>query len=830
LAYGSDFAGEDMILNRVLKILLVEDSESDAALLQENIRLSNRDDLHIDVARSLREATDFLQNNHVDATLLDLTLPDSFGLETVHQIKRADSDMPIVVLTGVDDENTGVEAVRMGAQDYLVKGKADGRLITRAVRYAIERKKMEAELRKARDELEMRVQERTRTIRQQSMFLEAYFQHSLTPVVFLDRRFNFIRANEAYARACQRQVEDFPGHNHFEFYPHAENQAIFETVVRTKAPHIATAKAFIFPDHPEWGVTCWDWTLVPILDSIGEVELLIYSLQDVTQRKRTEMRTHITNRLLALFIQKNSRKEYLDSVVQAIHDWSGCDCVGIRLTNSEGLVPFESCIGYSKAFLSLENALCLKSDACACIRAISQTPEPQDAPLLTSTGSFRSNNSIEFVKSLPGKAKKRYRANCMRFGFASIAVIPIRYRDEILGAIHLADRQENKMPAETVEFIENMAMLIGEAVHRFNTETELRESEERYRQLVELSPDGISVEMDGKILFINTAGANLLGYKEPQQLIGKPIFDFVHPDHRRRSRRALEYLRRKDKSLPLREETFLDANGASLDVEVAATPLIYQNKPSTQIVFRDITERKLAQERILADQAALRSLTSELQLAEERERRRIASDLHDSIGQILALSKWEVVRLEKSAPAKMAASLKAVANQLDMAVKQARTLSFELSPSVLYDLGFEVALEELAERFSKEREITCLFKNNGGRKPLPDAIKVLLYRSVRELLINVAKHANAKVARILLERTDTELYVTVEDDGDGFDPSVLNAPSRRPRGFGVMSIRERLRHIGGRFEIQSRDGRGTKVTLVAPTGPLGEHKTERIMS
>jgi PAS domain S-box-containing protein len=817
-----------MILDGTLKILLVEDSESDAALLQENIRLNNADALDIEVACSLQEAVARLRDDRIDAMLLDLTLPDSSGLETVHQINQTRPDMPIVVLTGVDDENTGVEALRTGAQDYLVKGKTDGRLITRAVRYAIERKKMEVELRQARDELEIRVQERTRTIRQQSMFLEAYFQHSLTPVVFLDRCFNFIRVNEAYARACQKPVESFPGHNHFEIYPDAENQAIFETVVRTKAPHVATAKAFIFPDHPEWGTTYWDWTLVPILDSIGEVELLIFSLQDVTQRKRTETRTHITNRLLALFVQKNSRKEYLDSVVRAIHDWSGCECVGIRLTNSEGLIPFEASVGYSEQFLSRENALCPTSNTCACIRAILQTPEPQDTPLLTSNGSFHSNNYTEFVNALGAKGKKLFLGYCLRSGFASIAAVPIRYRDEILGAIHLADHKQDKTPTENVEFLENVAMLIGEAVHRFDTETELRESEERYRQLVELSPDGIGVETDGRILFINTAGAKLLGYKEPQELIGKLIFDFVHPDHRRRSRRALEYLRRKNKSLPLREEKFLCADGTSLDVEVAATPLIYQNKPSAQIVFRDISERKLAQERILADQAALRSLASELQLAEERERRRIAGDLHDSIGQILALSKWEVARLEKSAPVKIATSLKAVANQLDTAVKQARTLSFELSPSVLYDLGLEVALEDLAERFSRERKILCRFENNGGREPLPDAVKVLLYRSVRELLINVTKHANAKAVKVSLDRTGNELCVTVEDDGDGFDPSILNTSSRRPRGFGVLNIQERLRHVGGRFEIQSGGGRGTKVTLVAPTGPAEGTKSDTL--
>lgn len=151
-------------------------------------------------------------------------------------------------------------------------------------------------LQRAKDELEQRVAERTAELRdahqsllEKSRYLEAFFQHSLTPVVFLDRQFNFVRVNEAYAKACNRPVSDFPGHNHFEYYPHAENQAIFEEVVRSKKAYIVEAKPFEFLDHPEWGVTYWNWTLVPMLDASEEVEFLVFSLEDVTVRKRAEI-------------------------------------------------------------------------------------------------------------------------------------------------------------------------------------------------------------------------------------------------------------------------------------------------------------------------------------------------------------------------------------------------------------------------------------------------------------------------------------------------------------------------------------------------------------
>jgi PAS domain S-box-containing protein len=125
-------------------------------------------------------------------------------------------------------------------------------------------------------------------LQEQTRVLEAFFAHAITPLVFLDKEFNFIRVNAAYAQACQRDVSEFPGHNHFDFYPSEENQAIFTQVMNTKTPYLAVAKPFIFPDHPEWGVTYWDWTLVPILNDTGEVDFLVFALNDVTDRKKAE--------------------------------------------------------------------------------------------------------------------------------------------------------------------------------------------------------------------------------------------------------------------------------------------------------------------------------------------------------------------------------------------------------------------------------------------------------------------------------------------------------------------------------------------------------------
>ncbi|MRV71850.1 EAL domain-containing protein [Duganella sp. FT92W] len=123
--------------------------------------------------------------------------------------------------------------------------------------------------------------------RQQLALAETFFNHSVSCLVILDRHYNFVRVNAAYARACRRDINDFVGHNHFDLYP-SDTKAIFDEVVRTKRPFVTFTRAFEFAEQPERGVTYWDWTLVPVLDAKGEIEYLVFSLVEVTERKRAD--------------------------------------------------------------------------------------------------------------------------------------------------------------------------------------------------------------------------------------------------------------------------------------------------------------------------------------------------------------------------------------------------------------------------------------------------------------------------------------------------------------------------------------------------------------
>ncbi|MFC1737943.1 PAS domain S-box protein [Planctomycetota bacterium] len=230
-----------------------------------------------------------------------------------------------------------------------------------------------------------------------------------------------------------------------------------------------------------------------------------------------------------------------------------------------------------------------------------------------------------------------------------------------------------------------------------------------------------------------------------------------------------------------------------------------------------IAERKRAEEKLIVYQKELRSLASELFLAEERLRRRIASNVHDNIGQSLAMSKMKLESLSESISSpELVRTLEEVRNLLAAAIVNSRSLTSQLSPPVLYELGFEAALEWLVKDARQEYGFSAEFEDDGRSKPLSDDVRVLLFQAVRELLVNVAKHAQAQSVRVCVQRSGEGIQVNVEDDGTGFDILEHDSVGTKTSGFGLFSIRERLGHIGGHCEVESKPGSGTCVRLRVP--------------
>ncbi|SPF39233.1 putative Histidine kinase [Syntrophobacter sp. SbD1] len=201
-------------------------------------------------------------------------------------------------------------------------------------------------------------------------------------------------------------------------------------------------------------------------------------VQEVIERKEKESWMATGNLFFKLLNEAVSRKQYLDAAVEKLRERSGCTCVGIRILGRGGTIPYESYIGFSQDFWEKENELLLSSDNCACTRVITGTIELQDMICMTPGGSFHCNNSNEFVSGLSEFESSRYRGECIRSGFKSIAIIPVQYNGKILGAIHLADREEGKVPDRLIERFESISSIVGETIYKLNEREKLQESYE----------------------------------------------------------------------------------------------------------------------------------------------------------------------------------------------------------------------------------------------------------------------------------------------------------------------------------------------------------------
>jgi PAS domain S-box-containing protein len=319
-----------------------------------------------------------------------------------------------------------------------------------------------------------------------------------------------------------------------------------------------------------------------------------------------------------------------------------------------------------------------------------------------------------------------------------------------------------------------------------------------------------------KVLDVNRATLELYGAETKAQLLGS-IERVLAPE---------SYDALKEEMLALASgRTFFEMESVNLtlngeprqvSVRLSVAPGSESTYSRVLISITDITARKEAETQLLRYQEQLRSLASQLSLAEQRERRRISAELHDSIGQNLALAKIKLGGLRQRLQATEGVeALDEVRQLIEESLQETRSLVFQLSPPVLYDLGLEQAIEWLAEQMQQRHGLRTRFRTDGTMASLDEDVTTVLFQAVRELLLNVAKHAEASHAQVSMAQRSDSLEITVADDGVGFDAGRVLSLAE-PSGFGLFNIRERLELLGGRLQIRSSPERGTTAVVAAP--------------
>lgn len=236
---------------------------------------------------------------------------------------------------------------------------------------------------------------------------------------------------------------------------------------------------------------------------------------------------------------------------------------------------------------------------------------------------------------------------------------------------------------------------------------------------------------------------------------------------------------------------------------------------------RENEESRRHERELIQHRSRLRALAAEVMMAEERERRRIATQVHDRIGQHLAATRLHLGLLYKERPhCCLLDRIQAFEPLIDQAIQDTRSLTFEISPPILYEMGLVPAVEWLVDEMAERHGLTVRFTHSVDGDPLPEGPRVTAFQVIRELVFNVVKHADVDSANVRLWREPGAVGLEVQDAGAGFSPDRCNGRSNG--GFGLFSIRERMLSIGGRLDLFSHPGAGTRVRIKIPLAPVKE--------
>lgn len=362
-------------------------------------------------------------------------------------------------------------------------------------------------------------------------------------------------------------------------------------------------------------------------------------------------------------------------------------------------------------------------------------------------------------------------------------------------------------------YLRRWRQLKREVALRMEAERQFRETLQHIKLLA------IQLDRDGNLVFCNDYFLQLVGWAR-HEVLGSNWFDrFVPPDQK--TVRRVFYSTLESGNVPVHFQNDIVTRWGQR-LFIAWTNTVIRDSggeiTGTMSIGDDITERTKAENALLNYQEEFRNLAAELSLAEERERRRLSTELHDLIGQTLAFAKIRARSLREFVTDEGLTHLDELTRLLDQSIQDVRSLIFQISPPILYEVGLEAALEWLGESFQDDQGFVVEFSDDHIPKPLREEIKVTLFQVVREVLINAAKHASPATVHIGIRRDGESVRITVRDDGKGFDVAKAAQKSREMTGagFGLFNIRQRIERLGGSLTIQSSSGAGTTVIVIAP--------------
>ncbi|MFW5770383.1 MAG: PAS domain-containing sensor histidine kinase [Spirochaetota bacterium] len=628
---------------------------------------------------------------------------------------------------------------------------------------------------------------------QTSTLLHSILNNTHMHIACMDSDFNFITVNEQYARAANKTPEYFIGKNHFDLYPHQENEAIFRNVVETGEPFLIYEKPFIHPDSPEKGPGYWDWSLIPVKDENNEVTQVVLTLADVTEkvvsretiRKNEELfrRSMEVGRIFAfewnVTTEEITRTGECGSILG----------IGNELANHDTATRFLSML--SEKDREKLNKI---------IREL--TPRDDSYHVVYS---FVNPNDLKVVLEETGKGMFDNEGNLTSIVGIAVDITRRRKTEEAL----------------------------------VNSEAEIRKQLIEIENIYKIAPIGMCMfDRDLRYIRVNDQLAKINGLPAHEHLGRTPAE--VVPDL---ANQAESILRRVIESgEPVLNQVIKGETPANPGItrtwNESWFPLYDENDEIYGVgtIIEDITEKLYAEEQLrdlnetleqriekrtgkimqLANQ--LRAMNIELNRVEQRERIRLAQMLHDHIQQYLISARIQIGWIKrKSSESTIRERSGEIISILNKVIESTRSLTVEIHPPVLSVSGLSESLYWLADYMYEKFGFRVAVDADEQAEPDSEEARYLLFECVRELLLNSLKHSGTKRAGVKMTLLDENfIRIQVEDRGKGFNTELLNYHSAGFTSFGLFNIQQRLTHFEGSMDIQSNLSEGTSVTLIMP--------------
>lgn len=350
---------------------------------------------------------------------------------------------------------------------------------------------------------------------------------------------------------------------------------------------------------------------------------------------------------------------------------------------------------------------------------------------------------------------------------------------------------------------------------RKRTEQSLRESEARFRAFFDNANTGIAAtDENGYVSYFNEAFRSMLGYDD-ERLRAMNFSEFTHPDDVRAELQILDDICTGKRDSYRMEKRYLKADGSVIwiDLSSAAIRDAFGRITNLIAVVHDITESKEAALALAQSRQKLRALATHQTRVLEEDRKHIAREIHDELGQLLTALKMDIslLRLNFGDNPNLHRKSEEMRQLVDKTMAVVRQVATNLRPSAL-DLGLVPAIEWLAEDFSARWEIPCTVEAGDGEIILHDMLATTIFRVVQESLTNIARHAGATKVSINLTHDHRMLHLVVRDNGCGFDMVAAG----KKKGFGFFGMRERVLSAGGQLSVDSAPGKGTTLSITLP--------------